>query len=46
VAHRPVYPDYRPNAARRAKGHGYRNVFVMLAGINGWLNAGLPSESG
>ena len=35
-----------PNAARRAKKMGYRNVHVMSAGISGWLNANLPTESG
>jgi rhodanese-related sulfurtransferase len=35
-----------PNAARRAEGMGYRNVFVMSAGISGWLSAHLPTESG
>ena len=35
-----------PNAARRAKGMGYRNVRVMSAGISGWLDAELPTESG
>lgn len=35
-----------PNAARRAKGLGYTNVFVMSAGISGWMSAGLPTESG
>jgi len=35
-----------PNAARRAKGMGYRNVHVMSAGISGWLGATLPTESG
>ncbi|HSK77520.1 MAG TPA: rhodanese-like domain-containing protein [Thermoanaerobaculia bacterium] len=35
-----------PNAARRAKQMGYRNVQVMSAGISGWLDAKLPSESG
>jgi rhodanese-related sulfurtransferase len=34
-----------PNAALRAKGLGYTNVHVMSAGIGGWLNAGLPTES-
>jgi rhodanese-related sulfurtransferase len=34
-----------PNAARRAKGMGYRNVRVMSAGISGWLAAELPTES-
>jgi rhodanese-related sulfurtransferase len=35
-----------PNAARRAKDMGYRNVHVMSAGISGWLSASLPTESG
>jgi rhodanese-related sulfurtransferase len=35
-----------PNAARRAKDMGYRNVQVMSAGISGWLSAKLPTESG
>lgn len=35
-----------PLAAKRARGWGYRNVFVMSAGISGWLNAGLPIERG
>src|SRR5579872_5742328 len=35
-----------PNAARRAKSMGYRNVQVMSAGISGWVNASLPIESG
>ncbi len=35
-----------PNAARRAKQMGYSNVHVMSAGISGWLNAKLPTESG
>jgi rhodanese-related sulfurtransferase len=35
-----------PNAARRAKDMGYRNVHVMSAGISGWLNASLPTEPG
>ncbi len=41
-------PLYRkaPNAARRAKQMGYRNVQVMSAGISGWLDAQLPTESG
>ena len=34
-----------PNAALRAKGLGYTNVHVMSAGISGWLNAKLPTES-
>ncbi|MGA8743173.1 MAG: rhodanese-like domain-containing protein [Terracidiphilus sp.] len=35
-----------PNAARRAKDMGYRNVYVMSAGISGWVGACLPTESG
>jgi len=35
-----------PNAARRAKQMGFTNVRVMSAGIQGWLEAGLPVESG
>jgi len=35
-----------PNAARRAKKMGYRNVHVMSAGISGWLSAKLPTEAG
>jgi rhodanese-related sulfurtransferase len=35
-----------PNAARRAKGMGFRNVLVMSAGISGWLGASLPTDSG
>jgi rhodanese-related sulfurtransferase len=35
-----------PNAARRAKEMGYGNVYVMSAGISGWLSASLPTESG
>lgn len=35
-----------PNAARRAKGMGYRNVHVMSAGISGWMGAALPTKSG
>ena len=35
-----------PNAARRAKGMGFNSVQVMSAGISGWLDAGLPTESG
>lgn len=34
-----------PNAARRAKDIGYRNVHVMSAGISGWQSARLPTES-
>jgi rhodanese-related sulfurtransferase len=35
-----------PNAARRAEHMGFANVHVMSAGIKGWLDAGLPVESG
>lgn len=34
-----------PRAARRAKTMGYKNVRVMAAGINGWVDAGLPVEA-
>jgi len=34
-----------PLAARRAKRFGYANVRVMSAGIQGWLDEGLPTES-
>ncbi|MER3545792.1 MAG: rhodanese-like domain-containing protein [Chloroflexota bacterium] len=33
-------------AARRAQQMGYANVFVMPAGIRGWLEAGKPVERG
>jgi rhodanese-related sulfurtransferase len=35
-----------PIAARRAARMGYGNVRVMAAGIAGWMDAGLPIESG
>jgi len=35
-----------PQAARRAEALGYRDVQVMSAGIKGWLDEGLPTESG
>jgi len=35
-----------PQAARRARKMGYREVHVLSAGITGWLAAGLPAESG
>lgn len=35
-----------PTAARRATKMGHHNVFVMSAGISGWLAAGLATESG
>ena len=34
------------NAARRAKDMGYGNVYVMSAGIGGWVGTSLPTESG
>jgi len=40
------YSRKAPTAARRAKGFGYRDVRVMSAGITGWLDAALPTESG
>jgi rhodanese-related sulfurtransferase len=35
-----------PNAARRARSLGHTNVRVMSAGIQGWVDAKLPVESG
>jgi rhodanese-related sulfurtransferase len=35
-----------PLAARRAERLGYREVYVLPAGIRGWIAAGLPTESG
>ena len=35
-----------PNAAKKARDLGYTNVFVMSAGISGWLSASMPTESG
>jgi rhodanese-related sulfurtransferase len=35
-----------PNAAHRARKMGYTRVRVMSAGINGWIGAALPTESG
>lgn len=35
-----------PNAARRARNFGFSNVYVMPAGIGGWVVAKLPTESG
>jgi rhodanese-related sulfurtransferase len=32
--------------AGRAQEFGYKNVFVMPAGIIGWQEAGLPVEKG
>jgi rhodanese-related sulfurtransferase len=34
-----------PLAAHRARRLGYRDVRVMSAGISGWLDASLPTES-
>jgi len=35
-----------PSAERRARQMGFTDVRVMSAGIAGWLDAGLPTESG
>lgn len=35
-----------PRAARRAVAMGYGHVFVMSAGISGWIAATLPTQSG
>jgi rhodanese-related sulfurtransferase len=35
-----------PRAAKRAVAMGYRRVHVMSAGIKGWVDAALPTESG
>jgi rhodanese-related sulfurtransferase len=35
-----------PTAALKARAMGYRNVHVLSAGIAGWLDARLPTESG
>lgn len=34
------------DAARRAAKLGYRKVFVMAAGIDGWTKEGRPVERG
>lgn len=34
-----------PNAARRAMQFGYTDVYVMSAGISGWLDQQLPTEA-
>ncbi len=34
-----------PNAARRAMKFGYSNVYVMTAGISGWMDLKLPTEA-
>jgi rhodanese-related sulfurtransferase len=34
------------HAARRARSMGYPNVYVMTAGITGWIQAGCPVEKG
>jgi rhodanese-related sulfurtransferase len=31
-------------AARAAVGYGYKNVYIMSAGIQGWEKAGKPVE--
>lgn len=33
-------------AARRAVDLGYRNVYIMPAGIDGWSKAGMPLVKG
>ncbi len=33
-------------AARRAAELGWKNVYVMSAGIDGWIKAGKPVERG
>jgi len=33
-------------AARAAVNYGYKNVFVMPAGSQGWAKAGKPMEKG
>ena len=33
-------------AARRAVELGWKNVYVMPAGIDGWKSAGQPTEKG
>ena len=33
-------------AARAAVKYGYRNVYIMSAGIQGWQKAGKPVEKG
>ena len=35
-----------PTAAKRAARMGFGNVRVMAAGIAGWIDAGLPTDSG
>lgn len=34
-----------PLAARRARDLGYTNAVVLSAGISGWIDAGLPTET-
>jgi rhodanese-related sulfurtransferase len=41
-----VFCTKAPRAARRATAMGFRRVLVMSAGIRGWLDAALPTESG
>jgi rhodanese-related sulfurtransferase len=33
-------------AARAAVSYGYKNVYIMSAGIQGWEKAGKPVEKG
>ena len=33
-------------AARAAVSYGYKNVYIMSAGIQGWQKAGKPVEKG
>jgi rhodanese-related sulfurtransferase len=33
-------------AARAAVNYGYKNVYIMSAGIQGWQKAGKPVEKG
>jgi len=35
-----------PYAGMRARNLGYRHVYVMTAGINGWVDADKPIEKG
>lgn len=39
-----VYCGAAPSAARKARAMGYENVFVMRAGIRGWMEAGKKTE--
>ena len=35
-----------PHAARKAGSLGYPRVFVMAAGLTGWMDRGFPTEKG